>query len=163
MCKLQQPNTTRLGVGFGNWSLANTKQKYWAPDSDLSVTFTAHWPLRTATGDTDLTVCADWSRDVSMLIQRQCCTVTSACFVKQYKFPSLPNTYSAFWTLPKASSAHSVPSQVIFFLQDLQITLATPVQEQQTVLRTRTIQQPAELYQREQACDTCVSFYPYML
>ena len=141
MWKLQQPKIcvkihNMTGVGIGNCSLAIIKQKYWAPGSDVSITFMAHWPLRTATGNTDLTVCADWSRDVSRLIQRECCTLTSACFVKQYKFTSLPNTYSAFWTLPKASWAHSVPSQVIFFLQGLKITLATPVQEQQTVRRS---------------------------
>ena len=98
-----------------------------------TATFPLHrWPLRTAAGDTGLTVCIWSTGSVSQWHQ--------PAFVKEYKFPSLPNTYSVFWTLSKASCAHSLPSQVIFFLQDLQITLATPVQEQQKVSRPDGLQ-----------------------
>ena len=133
----KERDTTRLGVGTGNWSLANTTQKIL---STLQRRFgyidgrTGLFELQLKTRAwlcalTEAETSACWSRgSVSQWHQ--------PAFVKEYKFTSLPNTYSVFWTLSKASCAHSLPSQVLFFLQGLQITLATPVQEQQTVSRS---------------------------
>jgi len=132
----KEPDTTRLGVGTGNWSLAIQHRKYWAPYSDVSVT------LMAALASSN----SNWRHGpgcVCWLKHRRQHADQKAVFHSDISLPLSKNinfhlylTRIVFWTLSKASCAHSLPSQVIFFLQDLQTTLATPVQEQQTVSRS---------------------------
>jgi len=79
-------------------------------------------------------------------------------FVKEYKFPSLPNTYCFLDTIQsQLRPLIAIPSDILSagFANNAGYS-STGAADGQPVFRTRTIQQPAELYQREQARDTCV-------